>query len=270
MRILGIVLLAVLTGCATPPRVDMSYSPTGVEIIRNLEASDAHRTLQEMGEPSVVSIPDTQSNHVYRLTWRRSFDPPVVVRLDMTNPRKATLHVKRIKVDYSKPVPVYLGLDIDRRSVMTINQLNNFFRFLLNARFWDVPTVDPHLRGTDGASWIVEGLRDGKYHVIERQSPISDHDSSEYVSKPNHDWLYRTYIMHTLTDSGERCHTCYEILPNQDRFLPKPETDDPFEQMEFYIDRYEPTEPHMISDRELNEFLLYILILGGLSEEEIY
>jgi hypothetical protein len=39
---------------------------------------------------------------------------------------------------------------------------------LKDMQFWRMPTRDPHLPGTDGTRWIVEGRRDGRYHVVDR------------------------------------------------------------------------------------------------------
>ena len=41
------------------------------------------------------------------------------------------------------------------------------------AAFWDAPTEDPGKNGEDGAQWIIEGRRQGRYHVVERWSPKS-------------------------------------------------------------------------------------------------
>ena len=41
-----------------------------------------------------------------------------------------------------------------------------------SAGFWNLPTL-ADANGTDGAHWIFEGVRNGKYHVIDRWSPSS-------------------------------------------------------------------------------------------------
>ena len=38
-------------------------------------------------------------------------------------------------------------------------------------RYWTMPTVEENSVGVDGAQWIVEGVRNGKYHLVDRWSP---------------------------------------------------------------------------------------------------
>jgi hypothetical protein len=36
--------------------------------------------------------------------------------------------------------------------------------------FWNLPSIEGGIRGTDGAQWILEGKEPGKYHVVDRWS----------------------------------------------------------------------------------------------------
>jgi len=38
-------------------------------------------------------------------------------------------------------------------------------------KFWELPTVDRSRMGTDGAAWVIEGVKDGRYHIVDRWSP---------------------------------------------------------------------------------------------------
>jgi len=46
------------------------------------------------------------------------------------------------------------------------------------ARFWGAPNPINDQRGTDGSQWIIEGVKSGRYHVIDRWSP---HAGPAYV-----------------------------------------------------------------------------------------
>ena len=39
--------------------------------------------------------------------------------------------------------------------------------------FWKAPNPVNDQKGTDGSQWIIEGVRGGKYHVVDRWSPTS-------------------------------------------------------------------------------------------------
>jgi hypothetical protein len=43
-----------------------------------------------------------------------------------------------------------------------------------SANFWNTPTLpdaDENAVELDGAQWIIEGIRNGKYHIVDRWSP---------------------------------------------------------------------------------------------------
>jgi hypothetical protein len=41
-------------------------------------------------------------------------------------------------------------------------------------QFWELPSHEiPETAGADGAQWIIEGVRHGKYHVVHRWSPAN-------------------------------------------------------------------------------------------------
>ena len=39
-----------------------------------------------------------------------------------------------------------------------------------NLQFWEIPTIEKHM-GLDGAQWVLEGLRKGRYHIVDRWCP---------------------------------------------------------------------------------------------------
>jgi len=46
-----------------------------------------------------------------------------------------------------------------------------FLKRIEEAGFWNTPSVDNSRIMNDGAQWIVEGLKGGTYHLVDRQSP---------------------------------------------------------------------------------------------------
>jgi hypothetical protein len=51
-----------------------------------------------------------------------------------------------------------------------------FLARLNQTHFWTMPTDSPRY-GKDGSQWILEGVNDGKYHLVARWSP--DYHSTE-------------------------------------------------------------------------------------------
>jgi hypothetical protein len=61
-----------------------------------------------------------------------------------------------------------------RVSWMTKAKTQSFLTALQNTNFWNLPTQEvlpANAVTLDGAQWIVEGVKDGRYHVIDRFSP---------------------------------------------------------------------------------------------------
>ena len=52
------------------------------------------------------------------------------------------------------------------------NDWNEFMLHLEHSQYWLMPREDSRMY-EDGAQWIMEGYREGRYHVVDRQSPNS-------------------------------------------------------------------------------------------------
>jgi len=69
---------------------------------------------------------------------------------------------------------------LDDKSTASTDQLARFSSLLDQAHFWDAPTDLPR-RGFDGAEWIMEGVKDGNYHVVVRWCPDIEHRTSDEI-----------------------------------------------------------------------------------------
>lgn len=148
------------------------YFPTGV--LGCGEQSDELLTewyakhLKALGEPSLweLSRSDTQAR-VYRFLWLRSFHRPVAIRVIINSDLTAVAYVKVANgMGGYEPGPLVRNqrLPVGKHgSALLLSRI-------IETRFWDLPSRgEPG--GTDGAQWIVEGVTDGKYQVLDRWSP---------------------------------------------------------------------------------------------------
>lgn len=46
-----------------------------------------------------------------------------------------------------------------------------FLEIIEQNNFWKLPSNDDSRIGCDGAEWLLEGVKDGTYHVVSRCSP---------------------------------------------------------------------------------------------------
>jgi hypothetical protein len=94
----------------------------------------------------------------------------VVLRLDRVNKTKWVLIVKQR--DGFSPKE---GLIINRKKCLAEAEVNQFQKLLAQLQFWQLPTVGAleAEEVLDGIRWILEGVENGRYHLVRRISPKS-------------------------------------------------------------------------------------------------
>jgi hypothetical protein len=125
------------------------------------------RHLQAMGEKSLLDISDAETE-VYRFLWLRTADEPIFVRVER---RRDEINL------FTKELDGLGGFDpgkVLRSSEINLKreEFNDFLMRLEAADYWNLPT-DNKQGGHDGAEWILEGVKNGRYHIVERWSPES-------------------------------------------------------------------------------------------------
>jgi hypothetical protein len=162
-------------GVAQPGRQVASdkYFPLGVLSCRpDLDESrrDWYSTfLSGLGEPSLWRLSKTDPNaRVYRFLWLRTFHHPVVVRL-ILNPDLTGLVISKIGSGAGGYEPGRLI----RNSVSPTGSGATalFLTKIIDADFWSLRSRKDEPTGTDGSEWIIEGVADGHYQVVDRWCP---------------------------------------------------------------------------------------------------
>lgn len=121
---------------------------------------------------------------VYRLTVIRSFDDPMQFLLSRGKHDFAhDLEVKKVRREASGPVYLYTKLVRDSRLKLKSEETRSFAALLEAAGFWSMPEGDHRRQGLDGSTWILEGIRDGKYHKVSRENPFLEVKTFEEVEK---------------------------------------------------------------------------------------
>jgi len=121
------------------------------------------RHLNALDEP-VLS--DSLSTKVFRFTWLRTFHNPIVIGLENKND-SITLYWKVCDgAGGYEPGKVIKN----KSKALTIKEWNDFVASINSINFWNLPTTQSGILGTDGAQWILEGKEFGKYHVVDRWS----------------------------------------------------------------------------------------------------
>lgn len=122
--------------------------------------------LKAMNEKSLLDTSD-ENAEIYRFLWLRSFHHPIFVRIER-NQNEIKLFTKELdgKGGY-EPGKVL-------RSDETLIKQEDFCKFLSilkEANYWQMQTEEKDDLGNDGAQWILEGVKEGRYHIVDRWSP---------------------------------------------------------------------------------------------------
>jgi hypothetical protein len=125
--------------------------------------------LKALEEPSLLKLAANPSVESYRFVWLRTFHHPVAVRLVLRTDGigELTLKVANGAGGYA---PGHLIENVSRP--LTRQQTASFLERVKAVQFWELPNHRDR-GGNDGAEWIIEGVKDGKYHVVTRWTPKS-------------------------------------------------------------------------------------------------
>ncbi len=119
--------------------------------------------LAAMQEPSLWRTPPDAE--IYRVLWLRSFDAPMIFHLTIKPDRSSELVTKQTngRGGYEPGrVIIKQSTQIDKDETQIL------LATLMRLKFWGAQTKDPEPSGYDGARWVIEGVKNGKYHVVDR------------------------------------------------------------------------------------------------------
>ena len=161
-------LLAFLLASAA--LLAQQYFPAGVL------SSDSRysKHLRALREPSLWELSQKDPNaEVYRFLWLRSFHHPIVIRVVVHANGSGRIN-SRMTSGKGGAEPG--GIRHYSTSWLRKARTQEWLASFESAGFWNQPTLLPDAKDmaqADGAEWIFEGVRNGKYHVIDRHSPAA-------------------------------------------------------------------------------------------------
>ena len=124
--------------------------------------------LRALAEPSLLALTTNTKAESYRFLWLRSFHHPVAVRVDLQADGTWML-ITKVASGAGGYSPGTLTTNTSRQ--LTAQEAQNLRSKVDNDGFWDAPNPVSDQTGTDGSQWIIEGVRAGRYHVVDRWMP---------------------------------------------------------------------------------------------------
>jgi hypothetical protein len=175
---LSTVLCLLIAGVGTLHA--QQYFPPGVlgttTQEHDFKANWYAKELKALHEPSLWELSQDPNVEAYRFLWVRTFDHPIAARLVVRASGSGWMHARMTSGQggYKPGRIIRWGV-----SWLTKAKTQSLLQALAAADFWNLPTLagpnagpDGVQRiGVDGAQWIVEGVKNGQYHVVDRWSP---------------------------------------------------------------------------------------------------
>jgi len=114
----------------------------------------------------------------YRLIWIPTFHAPVSARIWRSR-EKQFLVTKQLD---GKGAYGMGQLAVQNIRSLSDDEWNEFMRLLRQSGYWDLLSKDDSPPPNDGATWIIEGSRNGQHHQVNRHAPSSEfRDACAYL-----------------------------------------------------------------------------------------
>lgn len=120
--------------------------------------------LKKMGEKSLLV--NSNEREVYRFLWLRTFHHPIFVRVERKGNSIDLFSKESNGAGGYEPGKVIKT----KKTTIDIEQWLEFLNLLEKTNYWKMPIEDKRV-GFDGSQWILEGVKDNRYHIVDRWSP---------------------------------------------------------------------------------------------------
>jgi hypothetical protein len=131
------------------------------------------RDLYSMAEKPLWP-PSSSLQTTYRFTHLGAFTGPKTVSLTVLPDGTGSVRTKAMSVSHD-------ALEIDDTVAVTPEKIARFSSALTKTDFWNMRPEEPS-RGLDGAEWILEGVQNGKYHIVVRWCPAIESPSPQALA----------------------------------------------------------------------------------------
>jgi hypothetical protein len=148
-----------------PPARSFNYFPA--TMVDEFRAQWYGGFLDAFNEPSLWERSQKSPDQSYRFTWLRTFDHPVVIRIDV-RPDGICELTGKVGLGSGGYDP---GMLIRNDTRPLTKQQSEWFLNEVALKFWTAPQVQAKPGGVDGSQWIIEGVENGRYQVEDRWSP---------------------------------------------------------------------------------------------------
>jgi hypothetical protein len=171
--------IAVASGVKRDVVLKLEQAPPNFSNIRTdkpLDPDSYDKLLAAFHEPDLCQGRIDEHAQSYVFLWQPTFDHPVFIRIDIEHDGTGTLHTKILS-----GAGGYKWGTVKASTTRKLSTEEEFtlFTTLADIGFWTLPARvdvdDPYHIVLDGTLGVVEGVRNGECHVVERySSPLTE------------------------------------------------------------------------------------------------
>jgi hypothetical protein len=166
----GVLSFAVLLICVSTAKAQ-DFLPRSLDAnqqVDELKNGWYSKNLEALREPVFFKMAGDSSKECYRFLWLRSFNHPVSVRLcrESADKWKLTTKVAGGAAGFHPG-----ALILDESNELYNPEVEPFLARIDTFAFWSAPNPVNDQTGTDGSQWVIEGVKNGKYHIVDRWTP---------------------------------------------------------------------------------------------------
>jgi hypothetical protein len=126
------------------------------------------KQLKALDEPSLWALSKTEVGQSYRFLWLRTFHHPAAIRIDVNGDGTSQLTSKMCSGAGGYDPGHLIRND---KITLTKEQTDWFLGKIEENGFWKLASADTSAPGNDGSQWVIEGVKDGNYHLVDRWTP---------------------------------------------------------------------------------------------------
>lgn len=166
-----IILLTMINQIIFTDGISQEYFPKGIfydrEELDSFINSWYSKNLIAFNEPSLYELSSDTNIICYRFVCLRTFDNPFLIRILQNKDGTGLLYFKR-----SSGAGGYEPGELIEEKTIVISKenMNKLLNKIENEHYWKLDNKDRSM-GCDGSQWIIEGIKNGNYHLVDRWSP---------------------------------------------------------------------------------------------------
>lgn len=178
--------IAIVAGVKRELLLKLKQAPPKFSEIQSYDEMEPHsyeKLFVAFHEPYLCRGGMEEAAHSYRFLWLPTFEHPILMRVDIEVDGTATLQTKTL----SGTGGYELGsLETAPPRSLSFEEEATLFTTLSDMGFWTMPArvKNPYSIVLDGTTWVIEGVRDGKCHVVTRNSsPLTEIFADFFLGK---------------------------------------------------------------------------------------